>query len=61
MSSLLRTLPIAATLLLSPSPAAPTREIDNVSAFAHLYGVLRFFYPSDTAAGLGARPISSER
>jgi hypothetical protein len=52
MSSLLRTLPIAATLLLSPSPAAPTREIDNVSAFAHLYGVLRFFYPSDTAAGL---------
>jgi C-terminal processing protease CtpA/Prc len=29
-----------------------TREIDNVAAFARLYGVLRFFYPSDTAASL---------
>jgi hypothetical protein len=52
MASLFRTVPIAATLLLSPCAPAPTREIDNVSAFAHLYGVLRFFYPSDAAAGL---------
>jgi Peptidase family S41 len=52
MSSLFSTLPIAATLLLSPSAPASTREIENVSAFAHLYGVLRFFYPSDAAAGL---------
>ena len=29
-----------------------TREIDNVAAFARLYGVVRFFYPSDAAADL---------
>src|SRR5262252_10799276 len=28
------------------------REIGNVAAFARLYGVLRFFYPSDAAASL---------
>jgi len=46
-------LPIAATLLLSvaAAPASP-REIDNVAAFARLYGVVRFFYPSDAAAEL---------
>jgi len=31
---------------------APRREIDNVAAFARLYGIVRFFYPSDAAAGL---------
>jgi hypothetical protein len=31
---------------------APAREIGNVTAFARLYGVLRFFYPSDAAADL---------
>ena len=31
---------------------APSREIDNVAAFARLYGVVRFFYPSDAAAEL---------
>ena len=30
--------------------SAPAREIDNVAAFARLYGVVRFFYPSDAAA-----------
>jgi hypothetical protein len=30
----------------------PRREIDNVVAFARLYGVVRYFYPSDAAAGL---------
>ena len=30
----------------------PSREIDNVAAFARLYGVVRFFYPSDAAAEL---------
>ena len=32
--------------------APPVREIDNVAAFARLYGVVRYFYPSDAAAGL---------
>ncbi len=31
---------------------APQREIDNVAAFARLYGVVRYFYPSDAAAAL---------
>lgn len=33
-------------------PASREREIDNVEAFARLYGVVRYFYPSDAAAGL---------
>lgn len=33
---------------LPPSDA----EVDNVSAFARLYGVVRYFYPSDAAAEL---------
>jgi hypothetical protein len=28
------------------------RDIDNVAAFARLYGVVRYFYPSDAAAAL---------
>ena len=51
MIALLSTLPIAATALLSAAPAPP-REIENVAAFARLYGVVRFFYPSDAAAEL---------
>jgi len=38
--------------LSAQTPGAPPREIENVAAFARLYGVLRFFYPSDHAAGL---------
>jgi hypothetical protein len=51
MSSVLCALPIAAAIL---SPTAPSRppEIENVAAFARLYGVVRFFYPSDAAAEL---------
>ena len=30
----------------------PPREIEKVAAFARLYGVVRFFYPSDAAAEL---------
>jgi hypothetical protein len=30
----------------------PAQEIDNVAAFARLYGVVRYFYPSDAAAAL---------
>jgi hypothetical protein len=33
-------------------PAQPAPEIENVAAFARLYGVARYFYPSDAAAGL---------
>ena len=44
-------------------------EIENVAAFARLYGVVRYFYPSDTAASLdwnrfaveGVRRIRSAR
>jgi hypothetical protein len=32
-------------------PAHPS-DVDNVAAFARLYGVVRYFYPSDAAAGL---------
>jgi hypothetical protein len=53
MSSRLSALPVAAAVLLSTAPAADSsREMDNVAAFARLYGVVRFFYPSDAAAGL---------
>jgi len=51
MIALLSTLPIAAAAVLS-APPAPPREIENVAAFARLYGVVRFFYPSDAAAEL---------
>lgn len=51
--------PVAAALLpltLAVTPRAqspaPAREIANVAAFARLYGVVRYFYPSDTAARL---------
>ena len=52
MSSVLSALPIAAAVLFSTAPAPPSREVENVAAFAHLYGVVRFFYPSDPAAEL---------
>jgi hypothetical protein len=51
--------PVAApTLLLTlaVTPRAqtpdPAREIENVAAFARLYGVVRYFHPGDTAARL---------
>ena len=31
---------------------APNREVENVAAFARLYGVVRYFYPSDAAASV---------
>ena len=40
-----------ATVVAAGQPTrAPRREIDNTAAFARLYGVVRFFYPSDAAA-----------
>jgi hypothetical protein len=42
-------LPVAAA---QPDAASAGREIENVAAFARLYGVVRYFYPSDAAAGL---------
>ena len=44
---------VCAWLLLVAQPTSSvTREIDNTAAFARLYGVVRFFYPSDAAADL---------
>ena len=34
------------------SPASAQQQIENVAAFARLYGVARWFYPSDAAATL---------
>jgi C-terminal processing protease CtpA/Prc len=50
---MLSALTVAATIVLATAPApAPPVEIENVAAFARLYGVVRFFYPSDAAADL---------
>jgi len=51
MSAALLTLPVTAAVLFSAAPV-PSREVDNVAAFGRLYGVVRFFYPSDAAAEL---------
>ena len=37
---------------LSVSGQAPQQAVDNAVAFARLYGVVRYFYPSDAAASL---------
>lgn len=39
-------------LIAAPVSAQPSVEADNVAAFARLYGVARWFYPSDAAASL---------
>jgi hypothetical protein len=53
MRALLITLLLAVTPFGAPeSERAPRREIDNVVTFARLYGVVRYFYPSDAAASL---------
>ena len=36
----------------SASGQAPQQEVDNAVAFARLYGVVRYFYPSDASASL---------
>lgn len=41
---------LALVVLAASSTAA--QEVDNVAAFARLYGVARWFYPSDAAASL---------
>src|SRR6185295_4675864 len=33
-------------------PIPSFRQLDNVGAFARLYGAVRYFYPSDAAASL---------
>jgi len=44
---------LIATAFAAPTAErAPQREIDYVAAFARLYGVVRYFYPSDAAAAL---------
>jgi hypothetical protein len=42
----------SALTIAAQSPASARPEIENVVAFARLYGVVRYFYPSDAAAGL---------
>ncbi len=53
----MRRLPAILLLIATAFPApmagrAPQREIDNVATFARLFGVVRYFYPSDAAAAL---------
>lgn len=43
---------LVATPMSAQNSAQQTTEIDNVAAFARLYGVARWFYPSDAAAAL---------
>ena len=44
---------LIATAFAAPTAGrAPQREIDNVATFARLFGVVRYFYPSDAAAAL---------
>ena len=45
---------LAAAFVIAQTLSAqtPRLEIENVAAFARLYGVLRYFYPSDAAAAL---------
>lgn len=39
-------------VLASPSQSGAQQQVENLAAFARLYGVARWFYPSDAAAGL---------
>ncbi len=43
---------VAASLAAPVTPVPSDPEIVNVAAFARLYGVVRYFYPSDPAAAL---------
>jgi hypothetical protein len=43
---------ISAGLLAAQAPQPARGEVDNAAAFARLYGVVRYFYPSDAAAAL---------
>ena len=53
MRTVLIALLATATVFGAAQPSrAPRREIENVAAFTRLYGVVRFFYPSDAAADL---------
>src|SRR5262245_9915224 len=45
-------LPIVAALAIAALPRAATTETANLVAFARLFGVVRYFYPSDAAAAL---------
>ena len=43
---------VLAGLVAAPLAAQSATELDNITAFARLYGVARWFYPSDAAATL---------
>ncbi|MGD8866994.1 MAG: hypothetical protein PVI01_05180, partial [Gemmatimonadales bacterium] len=42
----------ASACLVSACTRHPTAEVENLRAFAKLYGYVRFFHPSDEAAAL---------
>jgi hypothetical protein len=64
---------LSAAALLSASASGQARqELDNVAAFTRLYGVVRYFYPSDAASSVDwtrfaihgvkrVRPVSDAR
>jgi hypothetical protein len=53
MRDLLTAFLCAATVAAAAQCRSPTsRDIENIAAFARLYGVMRYFYPSDAAADL---------
>src|SRR5687768_2535705 len=43
---------VAGLCALFATTASAQQQIENVAAFARLYGVARWFYPSDAAAAL---------
>jgi hypothetical protein len=45
-------LPVRAVWLVVAAPRAAPPNTANVAAFARLFGVVRYFYPSDAAAAV---------
>jgi hypothetical protein len=52
MRELCVTVLLCTAVLATATAPPPDREVDNLVAFARLYGVARYFYPSDAAASL---------
>ena len=52
MRQLLAVLIIAASIATAASEQRSSLELEHLASFARLYGVMRYFYPSDTAAVL---------
>ena len=52
MRSVTISLVTAAIVWIAPVSGQTPQSADNVAAFARLYGVVRYFYPSDAASSL---------